>query len=43
MRLGELEYPYPFLLSKQIYLWGAYYSFPYPYYWYYPYRYPYWW
>jgi outer membrane lipoprotein len=43
MRLGELEYPYPLLLSKQIYLWGAYYYYPYPYYWYYPYGYPYWW
>ncbi len=41
MRLGELEYPYPLLLSKQIYLWGQhyYYPYPYPYYWYYPY----WW
>jgi outer membrane lipoprotein len=39
MRLGELEYPYPLLLSKQIYLWGEYYYYPYPYYWYYPY----WW
>jgi outer membrane lipoprotein len=43
MHLGELEYPYPLLLSKQIYLWGAYYYYPYPYYWYYPYGYPYWW
>ena len=41
MRLGELEYPYPLLLSKQIYLWGEYYYYPYP--WYYPYWYPYWW
>ena len=32
MRLGELEYPYPLLLSKQIYLWGQYYNYPYPYY-----------
>jgi outer membrane lipoprotein len=39
MRLGELEYPYPLLLSKQIYLWGEYDYYPYPYYWYYPY----WW
>jgi outer membrane lipoprotein len=31
MRLGELEYPYPLLLSKQIYLWGEYYYNPYPY------------
>jgi len=45
MRLGELEYPYPLLLSKQIYLWGEYYyyPYPYPYYWFYPYGYPYWW
>jgi len=45
MRLGELEYPYPLLLSKQIYLWGEFYHYhyPYPYYWYYPYGYPYWW
>lgn len=42
MRLGELEYPYPLLLSKQIYLWGQYYYYPYPYYWYYPW-YPYRW
>lgn len=44
MRLGDLEYPYPLLKSKQIYLWGEYYYYPYPYYpypyfWYYPY----WW
>ncbi len=32
MRLGELEYPYPLLLSKQLYLWGEYYYYPYPYY-----------
>ena len=34
MRLGELEYPYPLLQSKQIYLWGEYYysPSPYPYY-----------
>jgi outer membrane lipoprotein len=42
MRLGELEYPYPLLQSKQLYLWGEYYYSPYPY----PYRYyrgyPYW-
>jgi outer membrane lipoprotein len=30
MRLGELEYPYPFLQSKQLYLWGEYYYSPYP-------------
>ncbi len=40
MPLGELQYPYPLLLSKQIYLWGDYYYAPYPYYWYYPYGYP---
>ena len=43
MRLGDLEYPYPLLQSKQIYLWGEYYyyyyPYPYPYYWHYPY----WW
>ena len=34
MLLGELEYPYPLLQSKQIYLWGEYYysPSPYPYY-----------
>lgn len=31
MRLGELEYPYPLLQSKQLYLWGEYYYSPYPY------------
>ncbi len=31
MRLGELEYPYPLLRSKQIYLWGEYYFSPYRY------------
>lgn len=31
MRLGELEYPYPLLRSKQLYLWGEYYHSPYPY------------
>jgi outer membrane lipoprotein len=31
IRLGELEYPYPLLRSKQIYLWGEYYYSPYPY------------
>jgi outer membrane lipoprotein len=30
MPLGELEYPYPLLQSKQIYLWGEYYYSPYP-------------
>ncbi len=43
MRLGDLEYPYPLLQNKQIYLWGEYYYYPAPYpYPYYPY-YPYWW
>jgi len=46
MRLGELEYPCPFLRSKQIYLWGEYYYYPYPapYYpwWYYGYYGPRW-
>ena len=51
MRLGELEYPYPLLQSKQLYLWGEYYysPYPYPYYpwWHYGYTsprwgYPYW-
>jgi len=32
MRVGELEYPYPLLQSKQLYLWGEYYDYPYPYY-----------
>jgi outer membrane lipoprotein len=42
MRLGELEYPYPFLRSKQIYLWGRlYYAYPYPW-WYYGYYGPWW-
>ncbi len=48
-RLGELEYPYPLLRSKQIYLWREYYYSPYPYYpwWHYRYYsprwgYPYW-
>jgi outer membrane lipoprotein len=40
MRLGELEYPYPLLRSKQIYLWGEYHYSPYPYpYPYYPWGY----
>lgn len=48
MRLGELEYPYPLLLSKQLYLWGEYYYYPYPYpylytYPYYYRYYPWWW
>jgi outer membrane lipoprotein len=43
MRLGDLEYPYPLLQSKQIYLWGEYYYYPYPYPYPYYWRYPYWW
>ena len=42
--LGEMEYRYPLLLSKQTYLWRTYpYYYPYPYYPYYPwgYYYPY--
>jgi outer membrane lipoprotein len=37
--LGQMEYRYPFLLSKQIYLWRNYhyYYYPPPYYPYYPY------
>ena len=42
--VGEMEYRYPLLSSKQIYLWEEYYYRPYPYYyypgWYYPYG---WW
>ncbi len=40
--LGKMDYRYPVLLSKQIYLWENYYYYPYPYYywplWGYPYR-----
>jgi outer membrane lipoprotein len=32
MRLGELEYPYPLLQSKEIYLWRPYDYYPPPYY-----------
>ena len=32
--LGEMDYRYPFLLSKQIYLWDEYDYRPYPYYYY---------
>ena len=43
MRLGELEYPYPLFLSKQIYLRGERYYYPHPAP-YYPWGYyPYWW
>jgi outer membrane lipoprotein len=34
--LGEMEYRYPLLLSKQIHLWEEYYYGSYPYYYYYP-------
>lgn len=41
--LGEMDYQYPILLSKQIYLWPEYYYHPYPYYYYDPWwGYPYW-
>jgi outer membrane lipoprotein len=47
--LGEMDYRYPMVSSKQIYLWPEYYHQPYPYYynpwgWAYPYGrgYPYW-
>ena len=43
--LGEMEYRYPLLRSKQIYLWGDVYHYPYPppYYPYYPWWYHGWW
>jgi len=52
--LGEMDYRYPLVLSKQIHLWRGYYYYygppyyPWPYYgpgwWYYgPWGYPYWW
>jgi outer membrane lipoprotein len=42
--LGEMEYRYPVVSSKQIYLWPIYYYQPYPYYYYDPWwGYPYWW
>lgn len=41
--LGEMEYRYPIVSSKQIYLWPEYYYHPYPYYYYDPWwGYPYW-
>jgi outer membrane lipoprotein len=39
--IGEMEYRYPLILSKQIYLWEEY-VYPVPYY-YYPYYYDLWW
>jgi len=45
--LGDMDYRYPLLSSKQIYLWPEYYYYPYPYYYYDPWRYypyyPRWW
>jgi outer membrane lipoprotein len=42
--LGEMDYGYPLLSSKQLYLWPEYYYRPYPYYYYDPWwGYPYWW
>jgi outer membrane lipoprotein len=41
--LGEMDYRYPVVSSKQIYLWPEYYYQPYPYYYYGPWwGYPYW-
>jgi outer membrane lipoprotein len=41
--LGEMDYRYPLLLSRQFYLWPEYYYHPYPYYDYDPWwGYPYW-
>ena len=39
--IGEMDYRYPYLLSKQIYLWKEYYYYPVPYE--YPYYYDLWW
>ena len=48
--LGEMDYRYPLVSSKQIHLWEEYYYYPYPYPYYYPWGYyapwwgyPYWW
>jgi outer membrane lipoprotein len=42
--IGQMDYRYPLLSSKQIYLWPEYYYRPYPYYYYDPWwGYPYWW
>jgi len=43
--LGEMDYRYPVVSSKQIYLWPVYYYPTYPYYYYYDpwWGYPYWW
>jgi outer membrane lipoprotein len=42
--LGEMDYRYPLLLTRQYYLWPEYYYHPYPYYYYYDpwWGYPYW-
>ncbi len=47
--LDEIEYTYPLILAREIYLWPEekkerfYHPYPYPYYWYYPWGYhPYW-
>jgi len=41
--LGEMDYRYPLILSKQIYLWPEHYYYSYPYYYYDPWwSYPYW-
>lgn len=49
--LDQMEYRYPLISSRELYLWGDYYYRPYPYYYYYPWwyhrpwgwGYPYWW
>jgi len=42
--LGQMDYRYPIVSSKQIYLWPVYYYQPYPYTYYDPWwGYPYWW
>lgn len=42
--LGEMDYRYPLISAKQIYLWPEYYYYPYPYYYYDPWwYYPRWW
>jgi outer membrane lipoprotein len=41
--IGEMDYRYPIIWSKQIYLWPLYYYPPYPYYYDPWWGYPYWW
>ena len=41
--LGEMDYRYPLVLSKQVHLWDYYYSYPYYYYDPWWWGYPYWW